>query len=304
MHKEFWVPVLIITLLMVGCSTTVEVGNENIDNNHVSRDIEKDKDLANEEITNEKISIDEELVDIDTLRMQMIEKYKGMIPTQWGEKVDGVVTKINTEEKIIALTFDACGGGIGNAYDEELIAFLIEENVPATLFISGQWIDHNQEALVQLAGNPLFEIANHGYNHKPLSVKGKEAYAIKGTANVEAAFNEVYKNQQKIYQLTGKEPVYFRSGTAYYDEIAVQLVNDMGLKVINYNVLGDAGATFSKEQIVKSMLSSESGAIILFHMNRPDKPIAEGVKMGVFKLREDGYIFVHLNEYENLFYEN
>lgn len=34
-----------------------------------------------------------------------------------------------TEAKELALTFDACGGYLGNQYDEELISFLRDEEI-------------------------------------------------------------------------------------------------------------------------------------------------------------------------------
>ena len=63
--------------------------------------------------------------------------------------------------------------------------------------------------------------------------------------NIEEAFDEVYKNQVLIHELTGETPKYFRSGTAYYDDVSVEMIDELGLKAVNYNVLGDAGGTFN-----------------------------------------------------------
>src|SRR5690625_2929022 len=62
-------------------------------------------------------------------------------PVEWGEHVSGVKTRIKTDKKKFALTFDACGGDHGNGYDEELIEFLKKEQIPATLFVNERWID-------------------------------------------------------------------------------------------------------------------------------------------------------------------
>lgn len=109
----------------------------------------------------------------------IIFKYKNLEPTQWGEKVTGVKTKLKTDDRVIALTFDACGGKTGSGYDKELIDYLLKEKIPATLFINYRWIKKNQSVFLSLSKNPLFEIANHGSEHKPLSVNGKSAYGIK-----------------------------------------------------------------------------------------------------------------------------
>jgi len=240
-----------------------------------------------------------EAQDYDSMKKMMVETFADVSPNSWGENIDGVITKINTAEKVVALTFDACDGTPGS-YDEALINFLIETEVPATLFIGGQWIEENQEVFIELANNSLFEIANHGYHHKPLSVSGATAYNISGTKNIEEAFDEVYQNQILIHELTGKHPKYFRSGTAYYDDVSVEMINELDLKAVNYSVLGDAGGTFNKNQIISSFKTAQAGSIFLFHMNKPGSDIARGVKEGIDLLKEAGYEFVQLHEYDEL----
>ncbi|WP_350344281.1 polysaccharide deacetylase family protein [Proteinivorax tanatarense] len=235
-------------------------------------------------------------IDYPTLKEEIVNKYADVEPKHWGENIDGVITEINADKKVIALTFDACDGE-PNGYDSELINFLKKEKIPATLFVSGEWIKKNQDTFLQLAENPLFEIANHGYKHRPLSVSGKSIYNISGTESVEEVFEEIYNNQMLIKELTGDTPNYFRSGTAYYDDVAIKILNDLDLKPVNYNILGDAGGTFTKEQIFYSLKNASKGSIILFHMNQPNSPIAEGVKEGVLYLKEQGFQFIKLSDY-------
>ena len=236
-----------------------------------------------------------ENVAYETLKEITVEKYQDRIPSIFGENVENVITQIDTQDKKIALTFDACIG-VPNAYDAELIEFLIEEEIPATLFIGGEWIEFYEEEFMDLASNSLFEIANHGYDHKPLSVNGQSAYGIAGTENAEEVFDEIYYNQKLISDLTGEAPQYFRSGTAFYDEVAVEMANELGLDVVNYNKLGDAGATFTKNQIVANLLEARPGDLYLFHMNHPESDIATGVKEGVLELKAQGFQFVQLQE--------
>lgn len=105
---------------------------------------------------------------------------------------------------MIALTFDACGGKEGSGYDEKLIDYLIKENIPATLFINARWITANKDIFAKLAANPLFEIENHG--------------------TVNEVIREVKENADQIEKLTGRRPLFFRSGTAYYDDIAAGIM--------------------------------------------------------------------------------
>lgn len=226
-------------------------------------------------------------------------KYKNSVPSLWGEKIDGIITKISTKEKIIALTFDACGGSKGDRYDEKLVSYLIKEKIPATMFLNARWIDANLNTFKMLSDNQLFEIENHGYMHKPLSVNGRSAYKIKGTKNIDEVINEVYLNEQKILKLTGRKPKYFRSGTAYYDDIAVKIVRELGEKPVNFNIIGDAGATFSVDQIMKACSTVKPGSIIIFHMNQPKGSTAEGLMKVIPFLKNKGFKFVHLEEYND-----
>ena len=109
--------------------------------------------------------------------------------------------------------------------------------------------------------------------------------------------DEVINNEQKIQLLTGRKPKFFRSGTAYYDEVAVRIVNELGEEAVNFNVLGDAGATYSKDQVYNALLSSTPGSIVICHMNHPEKQTAAGVISAVPELRKKGYSFVKLNDY-------
>jgi peptidoglycan/xylan/chitin deacetylase (PgdA/CDA1 family) len=230
-------------------------------------------------------------------RKSIIRRYARTRPTAWGEAVPGVVLRLPTADRVVALTLDACGGPTGTGYDAELIENLRRERVPATLFVNARWIEANPRKFRELAADPLFEIANHGTEHRPLSVSGRSAYGINGTSNVAQVIDEVTVNQRLINHLTGAVPAFFRSGTAYYDDVAVRVVNDLGLQVVNFDVLGDAGATYSATQVGDAMLSSKPGSIILAHMNRPDSGTAEGIQARLPKLRRRGFRFVHLSEY-------
>ncbi|CRK81965.1 polysaccharide deacetylase family protein [Neobacillus massiliamazoniensis] len=80
----------------------------------------------------------------DELKQNLITTYQAP-NKEWGENVTGVRTRLNTTDKVIALTFDACGGKNGNGYDVDLIDYLREQQIPATLFINSSWIDANYD---------------------------------------------------------------------------------------------------------------------------------------------------------------
>jgi peptidoglycan/xylan/chitin deacetylase (PgdA/CDA1 family) len=229
-------------------------------------------------------------------------RYAGKTPLAFGEKLPGILSALpasqagTAEKPVIALTFDACGGKKGADYDAGLIAFLRENRIPATLFLTTVWVRNNPGILADLAADPLFEIAAHGARHKPCSLTGKSAYGIAGTASFAQLLAEVEGNVRELAQATGKRPRWFRSGTAHYDEIAVGVIRDLGLGVAGYSIAGDEGATLPSSAVAAKILSAKPGDILLFHMNRPKSGTRAGLKEALPRLLQRGARFVRLSE--------
>jgi len=238
--------------------------------------------------------------DLELIKNRLGAKYQGIRPLEWGYP-RGVKVSLNTQGKVVALTLDACGGSkLGNGYDRDLIEYLSSEGIPATLFISGSWIEANLELVKELALNPLYTIENHGQKHRPLSVSGQKAYGIQGTGSIAEAVEEVEANARAIKEITGRKPRYYRSGTAYYDDVALEIVCELGYQTVNFNVIGDAGATFTKSQVAKVLAQSSPGSRIILHMIHPEGQTGEGVREGVQALKKRGYRFVKLADYDLL----
>jgi peptidoglycan/xylan/chitin deacetylase (PgdA/CDA1 family) len=220
-------------------------------------------------------------------------------PGHWGEFVKGVDEDLITQKKIIALTFDACGGPHGSGFDKELTDLLIHENIPATLFFSGKWIDENPEIFRQLTKNTLFEIENHGLNHRPCSVDGESEFGIRGTADVPDAFDEIEANERKITALTNRRPRFFRSATAYIDESCAKIARNLGVTVISFDVLsGDAIPGNPASVIENNVISRvKPGAIVIMHLNHPEWNTYEALLKIIPKLKEQGYTFAQLKDY-------
>ncbi|MGC9372478.1 MAG: polysaccharide deacetylase family protein [Thermovirgaceae bacterium] len=223
-------------------------------------------------------------------------KYADQKPRLWGEDIPGVLRTFEPDGKQVALTLDACGGPRGSGYDEEIVDFLRENEIPATLFLNARWIEANPEIAADLASDPLFLIANHGWRHRPCSVTGRSAWGIEGTKNLEEAYREIERGAAAVRRLTGKRPRFYRSGTNYYDEVAVAVVRDLGMNVVGWSVLGDEGATLPAEKVAERVFEAKPGQIILCHMNQPDSGTAEGLTQGIRALLEKGFRFVTLDE--------
>jgi peptidoglycan/xylan/chitin deacetylase (PgdA/CDA1 family) len=230
------------------------------------------------------------------IKARLLRDFGGQVPSQWGEAVDGVLTRLAIDGNVMALTFDACGSPLGSGYDAELLRFLEQEQVAATLFINARWMLANPDAFRALGRTPLFEIANHGLLHKPCSVTGRSAYGIQGTTTVAELVDEIEINGRMITALTGRRPAFYRPGTAYCDEIGVQVAMSLGYTVVGFSVLGDAGATYTREQVRDALLAAPPGAIVILHMNHPEGQTRHGIMDAIPELKKRGVRFVTLSE--------
>ncbi|MFG3053271.1 polysaccharide deacetylase family protein [Kitasatospora sp. NPDC048239] len=229
-------------------------------------------------------------------RAEAVARYGDVEPTAWGLEGPGVIDGLPEGERALALTFDACGGPGGNGYDDDLIDFLRANGVPATLFLNARWIDANREEFDGLAADPLFEIANHGTAHRPLSVTGRSAYGIAGTRDSGGVYDEVAGNAEKLTGLLGRPPRFFRSGTAHYDDVATRIVADLGQRVAGFTVNGDGGATLTAGQVRREVAAAPPGAIVIAHMNHPGGGTAPGVAAAVPPMLAAGARFVRLSD--------
>ncbi|MFB8180566.1 polysaccharide deacetylase family protein [Streptomyces sp. NPDC055966] len=229
-------------------------------------------------------------------RARIVARYGHSVPHSWGFDAPGVVHSLPTAKNEIALTFDACGGRGGSGFDRELIDFLRKRQVPATLFLNSRWIDENPAEFHRLAGEPQFEIANHGTRHLPLSVSGRSAYGIPGTRSAGEVYDEVAGNRAKLTGLLGAPPRFFRSGTAYCDDVAARIVRDLGERFASFSVNGDGGATFTHRQVHETVAAAPGGSIVICHMNHPEGGTAEGIASAVPHLLATGHRFVRLSD--------
>jgi peptidoglycan/xylan/chitin deacetylase (PgdA/CDA1 family) len=230
------------------------------------------------------------------LKERIVLQFKNATPGQFGSFVKGVDEDVNTRGKLLALTFDACGGPHGNGYDEELITFLRKEKIPATLFLSGLWIDAHPDKVKELAADPLFEIENHGLTHHPCAIAGETKYGIHGTSSVGQAIDEIELNARKIESMTFRKPLYYRSATATTDEACAAIAKNLGETIVSYDLLSGDAVPGTSTSIIKSNLihNAKNGAIVIMHMNHPEWNGYEALKEALPEWQQQGFTFVKL----------
>jgi peptidoglycan/xylan/chitin deacetylase (PgdA/CDA1 family) len=234
------------------------------------------------------------------LKKKVVTEYIHAKPGRWGEFVKGVDEDLITRQKYIAFTFDACGGERGTGFNKNLIDFLHNEKIPATIFVTGRWIDAHFTDFLSISKDTLFEIENHGLNHKPCSIDGESEYGIHGTATVGDAFDEIEANARKIEVLTNHKPRYYRSATAFIDEACARMAEQLGITAISFQVLSGDAVPFTPDSVIEENVikNIKPGAIVIMHMNHPEWYTYEAMQKIVPKLREMGYKFVQLDDFK------
>jgi peptidoglycan/xylan/chitin deacetylase (PgdA/CDA1 family) len=187
----------------------------------------------------------------------------------------------------IALTFDACPTGREDEYDEKVVDILIREKVPATLFLSGRWVEKNEDVVKSLAANPQFEIANHAFWHPHLLEKDDERI-----------LRELKRTQDIIRKVAGKRPKYFRPPFGEVDERLARLAAEAGLVTVQYDIAsGDPDPDLSAKRIIRGVVGeAKGGSIVVFHMNENGARTAEVLPEVIKQLREKGFELVTVGE--------
>lgn len=221
---------------------------------------------------------------------------EGRVPQEWGLEVTGVVSSFTPRGSQAVLTFDACGGAEGSGYDQELITTLRQSNTPATLFLNQRWASANPITTQELVDDPLFEIANHGTRHLPVSVNGQAAYGIPGTVNLEEAYAEIIESRDFLRDTYDVDTKYFRSGTAHVDEVAVEMAGMLGIDVVNFSINADAGATLESWQVQQEMAAVTGGDICIGHFNIPGSGTTAGIAAALEDAADRGIEWTTLGE--------
>lgn len=187
----------------------------------------------------------------------------------------------------IAITFDACPTTLPDEYDKKVIDVLLRKQTPATLFLSGRWVEKNPEKAKILADQPQFEIGNHTFWHPHLLEKDEERIE-----------RELKRTQAIIKKTTGRTPLYFRAPYGEVHERLAAIARKSGLVTIQYDIAsGDPDAGLSPQRIIKRILQdAKGGSIIVFHMNRKGLYTAEVLPDIIDGLRKKGFTLVTVGE--------
>lgn len=196
-----------------------------------------------------------------------------------------VVTRLPTTRKVVALTFD---GGAGAQGARSVLATLAAQHVPATFFLTGQFVADNPAVVAAIPAGDV--VGNHTMTHPHLP-----------TLSTAGATREVTTAGQRIGAAIGHSPrPWFRFPYGEYDARTLQLVNSLGYGAIGWTIdsrgwLGRSAGS-AADIVTRVRAALRPGAIVLMHLGaNPDDGTtydADALPGVIAAARAAGYSFV------------
>ncbi len=221
------------------------------------------------------------------------------------QQISGVFSYASTTKKVVALTFDADmtpkmlkelkSGKVNSWYNSAVIATLKKEHVPATLFLTGMWIEAYPVTTKELSKDPLFELGNHSYSHGGFRAP---CYGLNITKESNDNL-EIEKTDMLLKKYTTTYVKLFRFPGLCFDSEDIKKVEKQGYVVIGGNVHGGDGFQKNVDKIVYAVVNHvHPGSVVILHMHGgPDAPqTANALPLIVQKLRAKGFTFVKVSD--------
>ena len=192
------------------------------------------------------------------------------------------IYSVETEEKKVALSFDAAWG---NEDTQQILDILKEHNIHVTFFMTGGWVENYPEDVKKIseAGHDL---GNHSENHKNMSQ----------LADNECQ-SELLKVHEKVKKLTGVEMNLFRPPYGDYDNEVIHNVTSCGYYTIQWDVDSLDWKDYGVDSIIKTVTEHKNlrnGSIILMHNGA--KYTAQALPKVIEGLKAKGYEIVPISE--------
>ncbi|TCM57335.1 peptidoglycan/xylan/chitin deacetylase (PgdA/CDA1 family) [Rhizobium sp. PP-F2F-G48] len=192
----------------------------------------------------------------------------------------------------VALTFDACMG----LADQRILSVLIDNHIPATIFITARWLKRNAETFAIFRAHPdLFELENHGAMHVPAIDRPVPVYGIASAGSADAVEAEVSGGANALVVNGAPRPHWFRGATAKYTASSIAQIRALGFDVAGYSLNGDDGSLLGARAATRRIAGAHDGDVIISHINQPTHAAGEGVAAGILALKAKGFTFVRLD---------
>ena len=197
---------------------------------------------------------------------------------------------VDTDEKKIAISFDAAWG---NEDTRQILDILKENNVKATFFMTGEWINKYPED-VKAIYEEGHELGNHSMNHKQMS-----------TLSLDECISEIQQPHDMVKELTGYDMKVFRPPYGDYNDTLIDAAESLNYHTIQWDVDSLDWKDYGVESIINTVCNHKhlgNGSIILMHNGATHT--AAALDSLIKNLKGQGYEFVLMSDliYEDNYY--
>ena len=201
-----------------------------------------------------------------------------------------------SERPTVALTLDACPG----AFDERLARALVDNAIPATIFVTSLWIRRNPSGLAFfLAHRDLFSLQNHGARHLPPILGARSVYGLAPAGSWDAIRTEVAAGAETVQAASGQTPIWYRGAAALYSPEVLAPIRQMGFGIAGFSLNADVGASLPAGAVAARIAKAQDGDVIIGHINQPLRPSGAGIAAGAAALKRRGMNFAWLASITN-----
>jgi peptidoglycan/xylan/chitin deacetylase (PgdA/CDA1 family) len=220
------------------------------------------------------------------------------------QNLRGIIRRVNVPagDRRIALTFDLCERSVHvTGYDARLVDALRAANAHATFFAGGKWLRSHPERAQQLMADPRFEIGNHSWTHANMLVADEtnRTRQIQWTNAQYELLGEELDRRLEARRLPPLKPAPLRLFRLPYgrgDAATARFINDQGLAVIQWDVVGEGGQGNARARATAIAEAVRPGSIVLLHANAVPKDTAEVVRLLLPMLARKGYSTATVSE--------
>ncbi|MEA3318878.1 MAG: polysaccharide deacetylase family protein [Bacillota bacterium] len=265
-----WILSASLLLLLVACGQNGQVEKEQDssatdahteENDSVVKEEEKDVPVSKtedpiEEPEEETVSSDEEEEEQDSGKEDQVQENQPQEPQYVVNPITSAIEPLGgANSEVVLLTIDDAP----DRYALEMATILKELEVKAIFFVNGHFLETKEEQEVLKTIYEMgFPIGNHTMTHKSLRQLTEEEQ-----------YEEIVMLSDRIEEITGERPRFFRAPFGTNTDYAIDLVKQEGMIPMNWTYGYDWEADYmDAEALADIMVNTEflnSGANLLMH---------------------------------------
>ncbi len=175
----------------------------------------------------------------------------------------------------------------------------MNEQNPATIFVTARWIHHNKASLALLESRPdLFRIENHGEKHIPAVDRPSRSMASPRPVHLKPWPRRSRVARPRSWPTARRHPDGSVAPPARYSRSAISEIEHMGYALPANRSTETAARSCRPPRRKNASPTPRMATSIIAHINQPTHAAGEGVVRGILALKARGAVFEHLDEPE------